>query len=139
MIRIVTASAFIFGIAVAAGGAAAVAQQQPAPTATTIQSQPARSTEDAKITCKYVVAAGPSRENKPYRMCMSKSDWALKDANDAKDANRIVCKYQEDPASPKLRGYKICQPASEWAEQERMEREHILRIQMGTCAPGQPC
>jgi len=138
MIRIVTASAFIFGIAVAAGGAAAVAQQQPAPTATTIQSQPARSTEDAKIICKYVVAAGPSRENKPYRMCMSKSDWALKGQRDSKDANRIVCKYEQDPES-KLSGKKICQPASEWAEQERLAREKIQEIQMRTCSSYQPC
>jgi hypothetical protein len=137
MIRIFTAGAIVLGLA-AAGGAAAFAQQQPSGAAT-VESQPARSTEDAKIICKYVVAAGPSRENKPYRMCMSKSDWAMKEAHDAKDANRTVCKYQEDPTSPKLRGYKICQPASEWAEQERMEREHIERIQAGTCAPGQPC
>jgi hypothetical protein len=138
MIRIFTAGTIVLGLA-ATGGAAASAQQQPSSDVATIQSQPARSVEDAKIICKYVVAAGPSRENKPYRMCMSKSDWAMKDARDAKDPNRIVCKYQEDPSAPKLWGYKICQPASEWAEQERMEREHIQRIQMGTCAPGQPC
>jgi hypothetical protein len=125
VIRLFVASAVVLGAAGA--GATAIAQSPPP------------NPSDSKIVCKYVVAAGPSRENKPYRMCMSKSDWAMKDARDAKDPNRIVCKYQEDPSAPKLWGYKICQPASEWAEQERMEREHIQRIQMGTCAPGQPC
>ncbi len=126
MIRIVTGAMVVSGLAVAAG-AAAIAQSPPAP-----------NSEDSKIICKYVVAAGPSRENKPYRMCMSKSDWALKDQRDSKDANRIVCKYEQDPES-KLSGKKICQPASEWAEQERLAREKIQEIQMRTCSSYQPC
>ena len=124
MIRIVTGAMIVSGLA-AAAGAAAIAQSPPAP-----------NSEDSKIICKYVVAAGPSRENKPYRMCMSKADWALKDQRDSKDANRIVCKYQENPGSPYLKGYKICQPASEWSEQERLAREHIQIIQMQTRGPG---
>jgi hypothetical protein len=126
MIRIVTAALIVSGFAVAAG-AAAIAQSPPAP-----------NSEDSKIICKYVVAAGPSRDNKPYRMCMSKADWALKDQRDSKDANRIVCKYEQDPES-KLSGKKICQPASEWAEQERLAREKIQEIQMRTCSSYQPC
>jgi hypothetical protein len=123
MIRIFAAGAIIAGFA-AAGATAAIAQSEPAPDA-----------DSSKIICKYVVAAGPSRENKPYQMCMSKADWAKKEAHDAKDANRIVCKYQENPSSPYLKGYKICQPASEWAEQERLTREHFLLIQQGASPP----
>lgn len=122
MIRIVTAGAIVLGFA--AAGAAAIAQSPAAP-----------NSEDSKIICKYVVAAGPSRDNKPYRMCMSKADWALKDQRDSKDANRIVCKYEQDPES-KLSGRKICQPASEWAEQERLAREKVQQIQMSTRGPG---
>ena len=126
MIRIVTGAMIVSGLA-AAAGAAAIAQSPPAP-----------NSEDSKIICKYVVAAGPSRENKPYRMCMSNADWALKDQRDSKDANRIVCKYEQNPES-KLSGKKICQPASEWAEQERLAREKIQEIQMRTCSSYQPC
>ena len=122
MIRLFVASAVVLGAAGA--GATAIAQSPPP------------NPSDSKIVCKYVVAAGPSRENKPYRMCMSNADWALKDQRDSKDANRIVCKYQENPGSPYLKGYKICQPASEWSEQERLAREHIQIIQMQTRGPG---
>jgi len=135
MIRLFTAGTIALGLAVV-GGTAALAQQQPSSGVATIQSEPARNTEDAKIICKYVVAAGPSRDNKPYQMCMSNADWAAKEARDSKDANRIVCKYQENPGSPYLKGYKICQPASEWSEQERLAREHIQIIQMQTRGPG---
>jgi hypothetical protein len=124
MIRTITITAIVIGLAAAAGGAMAIAQSPPAP-----------NTEDSKIICKYVVAAGSSRDNKPFRMCQSKADWALKEAQDSKDANRIVCKYQENPSSPYLKGYKICQPASEWAEQERLTREHFLLIQQGASPP----
>jgi hypothetical protein len=122
VIRLFVASAVVLGAAGA--GAAAIAQSPPP------------NPSDSKIVCKYVVAAGPSRENKPYRMCMSNADWALKDQRDSKDANRIICKYQENPGSPYLKGYKICQPASEWSEQERLAREHIQIIQMQTRGPG---
>jgi hypothetical protein len=122
VIRLFVASAVVLGAAGA--GATAIAQSPPP------------NPSDSKIVCKYVVAAGPSRENKPYRMCMSNADWALKDQRDSKDANRIVCKYQENPGSPYLKGYKICQPASEWSEQERLAREHIQIIQMQTRGPG---
>ena len=127
MIRIATVASIAFAFAAVAAAAAATGQSAPAP-----------NTEDSKIICKYVVAAGPSRENKPYRMCMSKADWALKDARDAKDPNRTVCKYEQDPSS-KVSGRKICQPASEWAEQERLAREHIQEIQMRTCQGQGPC
>jgi hypothetical protein len=122
VIRLFVASAVVLGAAGA--GATAIAQSPPP------------NPSDSKIVCKYVVAAGPSRENKPYRMCMSNADWALKDQRDSKDANRIICKYQENPGSPYLKGYKICQPASEWSEQERLAREHIQIIQMQTRGPG---
>jgi len=124
MIRTIAIAAIAVGLA---AGTAAIAQAPPAP-----------NSEDSKIICKYVVAAGPSRDNKPYRMCMSNADWALKDQRDSKDANRIVCKYEQDPGS-KLAGRKICQPASEWAEQERLAREKIQEIQMRTCSSYQPC
>jgi len=128
MIKLILASAaIVIGLAAAAGGAMAIAQSPPAP-----------NTEDSKIICKYVVAAGSSRDNKPYRMCQSKADWALKEAQDSKDANRIVCRYEQDPSS-KLEGRKICQAASEWAEQERLAREKIQEIQMMSCQGQGPC
>jgi hypothetical protein len=77
VIRLFVASAVVLGAAGA--GATAIAQSPPP------------NPSDSKIVCKYVVAAGPSRENKPYRMCMSNADWALRDQRDSRDAHRVVC------------------------------------------------
>jgi hypothetical protein len=119
MIRIATTTAIALGFAAAAGGTAAISQSPPAP-----------NVDDSKIVCKYVVAPGGD----PYRKCMSKADWAMKQAKDSKNANRIVCHYEDVPGS-RLQGQKICQPASAWAEDRRAAREATEKVQMGTPPP----
>jgi hypothetical protein len=119
MLRIASTATLVLGFAAAAAGTAAISQAPPAP-----------SVDDSKIVCKYVVAPGAE----PYRKCMSKGDWALKQTKDSKDANRIVCHYEDVPGS-RLKGQKICQPASAWAEDQRVAREATERVQMGARAP----
>jgi hypothetical protein len=99
-------------------------------------SPPPPNANDLQVQCKYVVAATPG--SKPYRMCMSKGDWAVKEAQDSNDANRTVCHYEETPGS-RLKGQKICQPASAWAEDRRLSREQTEGIQMKACVPGAGC
>ena len=86
--------------------------------------------------CKYVVAE--ERGSKPYRLCLTKSGWAAKAEKDAKDANRIECRYEEVPGS-KFRSKKICQPASEWVEQRRLHRQQVEDMQMRVCVAGAGC
>jgi hypothetical protein len=120
MMRFVAAGAFAFGLAAVGGGTAALSQS------------PAPNVEESKIVCKYVVAATPG--SKPYRMCLSKADWALKEQQDAKDPNRIVCHYEQEPGS-RLKGRKVCQPASQWAQDKQDYRDSTERIQMLTPPP----
>lgn len=87
-------------------------------------------------TCKYVVSAEPGA--KPYQMCMTKAEWAAKAAADAKDANRMVCRYEEVPGT-RFRGRKICMTAAEWTNQRFEERQAIERIQSSTCKAGSGC
>jgi hypothetical protein len=122
MVRLFTAGAIVLLSATAAVAAAAAGGDIP----------PAPNVDASKIVCKYVVAATPG--SKPYRLCMSKGDWALKDNHDNKDANRIVCHYEEEPGS-RLQGRKVCQPASRWADDKQLYRETTEKIQMGTAAP----
>jgi hypothetical protein len=126
MVKLIAVGAMLCGSAVAAIAGLSAASASPPPP----------NTDESKIECKYVVAATPGA--KPYRMCMSKGDWALKDAQDAKDANRMVCHYEDVPGS-KLKGRKICQPASAWAEDKRLSREQTEQIQMRVCVPGAGC
>jgi hypothetical protein len=121
MIRIGTSAAIILGFAATAGATAAISQSPPAP-----------NTEDSKILCKYVVAATPG--SKPYRQCMSKGDWAIKESQDGKDPNLIVCHYEDVPGS-RLQGRKVCQPASRWADDKQLYRDSTERIQMLTPPP----
>ena len=93
---------------------------------------PAVAAETGEVVCKHVVSA--MRGSKPVEMCLTKAQWAAKEEQDAKDANRIVCRYEEKPGT-KIGGRKICQPASEWAEQARMYREFVEDIQMETGPP----
>ena len=65
---------------------------------------------------------------------MQEADWAMKQAKDSKNANRIVCHYEDVPGS-RLQGQKICQPASAWAEDRRAAREATEKVQMGTPPP----
>ena len=100
-----------------------------APTAQTTAADPAR-------ICKMVVAA--ERGAKPYEMCMSKAEWEAKAIADAKDATRMVCRYQED-IKTRFRSFKVCMTAAEWENQRLAERQAIERIQSGACVPGGGC
>lgn len=110
---------------------AAAAVQTPAAQAT-----PATGGTADEAVCKYVVS--DERGSKPFRMCLTQSQWAAKEAKDAENANRIVCRYEDVPGS-KFKSRKICQPASEWAEQRRLHREQVEDIQMRVCVGGAGC
>ena len=91
--------------------------------------------EQPKV-CKTVV--GAELGAKPYQMCMTRAEWKAKKVADAKDANRTVCRYQENPSS-RLRSYKVCRPASEWESQRLRDRQAVEQIQMRSCVPGAGC
>lgn len=86
--------------------------------------------------CKNVVSAEPG--SKPYKMCMTKAEWAAKKKADAKNPNRIVCRY-EDSTGNRLKAYKICMTAAEWVDQRQRERDNIEQIQRKVCVPGGGC
>ena len=50
------------------------------------------------------------------------------------DPSRMVCEVQEETGS-RLGGRKICQMASEWAEQRRLDREALEKNQRYTTPP----
>jgi hypothetical protein len=79
--------------------------------------------------CKTVVSAEPGA--KPYQLCMTQAEWEAKKIADAKDANRIVCHYEEVPGQ-RFRSTKVCMPASEWDVQRMRERQEVERVQMQT-------
>lgn len=88
------------------------------------------------VVCKYVVAAEDGA--KPYRMCMSKAEWAAKKLSDAKDPNRKVCRY-EQASGTRFRSHKICMTAAEWENQRQLERQAIDNLQRKTCVHGGGC
>lgn len=91
--------------------------------------------EQSKV-CKTVV--GAERGAKPYELCMTSAQWKAKKVADSKDANRIVCRYQEQLGS-RFRSYKVCMPAAEWDNQRLRERQAIDQIQMRSCVRGGGC
>ena len=96
---------------------------------------PDASTEQSKV-CQMVVGAQPGA--KPYRLCMSKTEWDAKKALDAKDANRIVCHYQDRPGT-RFRSAKVCMSAAEWTNERLRNRQAVEQIQMRSCVPGGGC
>ena len=113
-------------VTLAAGAAALAAADQ----STAVQpSSPDR-------VCKMVASAEPN--TRPFEMCQSKAEWDAKAIADAKDANRIVCHYEDEPGT-RLRSRKICQPASAWNARTQGDREQVEGIQMKTCVPGAGC
>ena len=116
----------LFAIAALANESLAVAA---APTGAAPAPDPAR-------ICKMVVSA--ERGAKPYELCMSKAEWDAKKIADAKDATRMVCRYQED-IKTRFRSFKVCMTAAEWENNRLAERQAIERIQNGTCVPGGGC
>ena len=91
---------------------------------------------DTNKVCKMVASNEPN--TKPFEMCMTKAEWEAKAIADAKDANRIVCHYEEEPGT-RLRSRKICQPASAWNARTAGDREQVEGLQMKTCVPGAGC
>ena len=47
---------------------------------------------------------------------------------DKADPNRMVCKYVGEPGS-RLQRRKVCQTAAQWAEQRRVEQQHLRQNQ----------
>ena len=115
------------GLALLAAGGVAFASAD--------QAAKAEAPGPAKV-CKMVASDKPN--TKPFELCMTKAEWDAKAIADARDANRIVCHYEDEPGT-RLRSRKICQPASAWNEQRQSEREAVERIQAQTCVPGAGC
>lgn len=90
------------------------------------------SPEDVKPVCKYVLASDPAAL--PYQLCQSKAQWAALEAQYAKDADRMVCHYEEQPGT-KLGAHKLCGPLSAWDARRQQAREVTEKIQMLTPAP----
>ena len=132
MIKLILASA-----AVLCASAAMASQTVPAGTSQTAPpASPSRQAlaDGAEVVCKYVVADGRARDNKPYKTCQSEEFWAAKQAADDANANHVECHYQEILGS-RLRVGKRCMTASMWAEQKRMNQEYIETIQAATAGP----
>ena len=85
--------------------------------------------QEQSQVCKTVVSAEPGA--KPHKLCMTRAEWDAKKVADAKDANRIVCRYEEVPGT-RFRSRKVCQPASEWDNQRQLQRQELERVQMQT-------
>jgi hypothetical protein len=96
---------------------------------------PASTPEQPKV-CKKVVDATPG--SKPYDLCLTRAAWEAKKLADAKDPNRMVCKYTESPVT-RFRSYKICMTAMEWERQRQEDRAAIDHIQRQSCVPGGGC
>jgi hypothetical protein len=86
--------------------------------------------------CKNVVSAALGA--KPYKLCMTRAQWDAKKIADAKDANRIVCRYQEQIGT-RFRSAKVCMPASDWENLRLADRQAVEHIQMQSCVPGAGC
>jgi hypothetical protein len=87
---------------------------------------------DPKPVCKYVLASDPGAL--PYQLCQSKAQWATLEAQYAKDANRMVCHYEDEPGT-KLGYHKLCGPLSAWEARRAQAREATERVQMMTPGP----
>jgi hypothetical protein len=92
------------------------------------------SSNDPSFVCKYVVAAGRARDNKPYQVCQRQADWDAMATYQAKDANHVECHYQEILGS-RLRVGKRCMTHDMWAEQQRLDQDYIEQIQAATRGP----
>lgn len=92
-----------------------------------------QATEDAAVECKFVVSADPGA--KPTKLCLTKTQWAAKSKLDAKDPNRIVCHYEEEPGT-RFASRKICMPAAQWDDRKLQDRQDIERIQLQSAGRG---
>ena len=101
-----------------------------------VPAQPTSPAPDRSKICKMVVSA--ERGAKPYELCMTREEWDAKKIADAKDANRLVCRYEEQSGT-RFRSTKVCMTAAEWWNQRQRERQEVERIQMQTCVQGAGC
>ena len=97
---------------------------------------PTDTRDPSKVVCQYVLASEPTAE--PYKLCQSNAQWAALEATYAKDANRMVCHYEDLPGT-KVYGHKVCGPLSAWKDRQAEAREAVETIQRGVCVPGAGC
>ena len=90
----------------------------------------------SKPICKLVLAPEPGAN--PYQLCQTRAQWDALEASYAKDANRMVCHYEEIPGT-KIGAHKVCGPQSAWEARAFQSREAVERIQRSTCVPGAGC
>ena len=88
--------------------------------------------DGSKPVCKYVLATDPGAQ--PYKLCQTAAQWASLEASYAKDADRMVCHYEELPGT-KIGAHKICGPLSVWEARRQQARESTEKIQMLTGVP----
>lgn len=86
--------------------------------------------------CKTVVSADFGA--KPYKLCMTQAGWDARKIAEAKDANRIVCRYEE-VIGTRFRSTKVCMAMSEWHNRRMRDREAVEGIQRSTCVSGGGC
>ena len=91
---------------------------------------------NSQLVCKMVVTA--ERGSKPFKMCMTKAEWAAKAIADAKDPNRLICQYEEVPGT-RVRNRKVCLTAAVWEQRRLDDRQAIEKIQSQVCVAGGGC
>lgn len=101
------------------------AAQSPAAAAQADPAKPAPKRND----CRFVVASDPGAT--PYKLCLTRAEWTAKLKNDSKDANRLVCHY-ENAMGNRFKAYKLCMPASQWDRRRMNDREAVDRIQQAS-------
>ncbi len=111
---------------------AALASQPPSVPVTI----PPPASPDEPTICHYVLTS--EHGSKPFKLCLTKSQWKFADSRNSKDPNAIECHIDEDPAT-KLTSYKICQPASAWRQDRQDARDAVEWIQRQACVPGGGC
>jgi hypothetical protein len=133
------------GGAAAAGfviASAAIAAQQTAAQHTAAQQTqvigghlPAPQPGESPI-CRFVLT--DKQGSRPFKLCLTKSQWKVADSRNSKDPNQIECHIEED-ITTRLSSYKICQPASAWRQETQDARDFIERVQQSSCVPGGGC
>ena len=86
--------------------------------------------------CRYVLT--DKEGSRPFKLCLTKSQWKIADSRNSKDPNQIECHIYED-ISTKLRSFKLCQPASAWRQEVQDARDFIEQVQRSSCVPGAGC
>ena len=96
------------------------------------QSASTPSAGDSRPICKFVLSSEPKAL--PYELCQTKAQWAALEASYAKDANRMVCRYEDIPGT-RIGGHKICGPLNAWEARRQLAREETEKIQAATTPP----